>query len=77
VTIVVTARDAENNLVGHGGDKVVISVDRGQGDLPVTDVGDGTYTATFRPGSLGIFTVTITLGGIQISRSPYSTNVTL
>jgi Invasin, domain 3/Filamin/ABP280 repeat/Bacterial Ig-like domain (group 1) len=76
VSIVVTVRDAKENLVGHGGDNVAISVDRGHGGLQVTDAGNGTYTATFRPGALGMFTVTITLSGAQISGSPYSTNVT-
>ena len=74
-TFTVTVRDKQDNVVGHGGDKVSISVE-GTGDLQVTDVGNGTYTATFRPNSIGTFDVTITLNGTAIAGSPYSTTVT-
>ena len=76
VTIVVSVRDAQDNLAAHDGDKVAINVEQ-HGDLVVTPVGDGTYTATFAPSVPGTHAVTITLNGTPIQGSPYSINVTL
>ncbi len=70
----VTVRDAHDNVIGHGGDAVTISVE-GTGGLTVTDVGDGTYTAQFSPSSTGTFAVTITLNGTGIGGGPYSTTI--
>ena len=69
VDATVTARDAQNNLLGRGGDRVEVLVD----DVPqtVNDNGDGTYTMptvvtlNFSP------TVVITLNGSPISGSPF------
>ena len=63
-TFIVTVRDAQDNLIGRGGDAVTIDI-VGQGTLHVTDNGDGTYSATFS-GVLGSFDVTITLNGTPI-----------
>lgn len=71
----VTVRDAQDNLVGRGGDQVTISVEQ-HGDLTVTDAGNGTYTATFKPSQVGTFAVTITLNGNAIGGGPYSTTAT-
>ena len=74
-TFTVSVRDAQGNPVGHGGDAVVINVETFGGQV-VTDNGDGTYRATFAPNAVGTFAVTITLNGIPISGSPFSTTVT-
>lgn len=74
-TFVVTVRDANDNVVGHGGDAVVITVE-GTGALTVNDGGNGTYSAVFAPNSIGTFSVTITLNGTEIAGSPYSSTVT-
>ncbi|MGH3379889.1 MAG: Ig-like domain-containing protein [Actinoallomurus sp.] len=74
-TFVVTARDAQDNPVGHGGDAVKINVEQ-KGDLTVTDNGNGTYSAVFAPSAIGTFAVAITLNGTPIGGGPYSTTVT-
>jgi adhesin/invasin len=70
-TFSVTAVDAQGNLVGHGGESVVISVD-GIGPLSVADNGNGVYTADFAPG-VGAYTVNITVNGGAIAGSPFTT----
>ena len=78
-TFIVTVRDAQDNLIGHGGDAVTmtaISVSQGnQIPLVVTDNGDGTYSTRFS-GTSGTFDVAITLNGTPIGGGPYSTTVT-
>jgi adhesin/invasin len=69
IDAVVTARDAQGNPVGHGGDAVVIAPD-GVGPVAATDVGDGTYTALIVV--LGLPSVTITLNGLPVQGSPFS-----
>jgi adhesin/invasin len=69
IDVVVTARDAQGNPTGRGGDIVLISVN---GSTPVraTDRGNGTYTAAIP--TFGFqFTVAITLNGGAISGSPF------
>ncbi len=41
----------------------------------VTDVGDGTYTASYTPPAPGTDNVAITMGGTAISGSPYTSVV--
>lgn len=72
----VSAADAQGNPLGHGGDQVQVTV-RGMDPLPVQDVGDGTYSAVWRPFTFGIFQVDITLNGTPISGSPYTLRVSL
>jgi hypothetical protein len=70
--IIVTARDAHGNLLGHGGDAVAISSE--EGAIGVTDNGDGTYSATFAPSAqFTTYHLTITINGAAISGSPFTT----
>jgi autotransporter-associated beta strand protein len=74
--ITVQARDVANNNRTSGGDTVTISATAGtMGN--VTDVGDGTYTATWTaPTSTGSGTasVTATLGGVAIGTAVAASN---
>ena len=69
INAVVTTRDAQGNLLEHGGEQVEIQVNGGP--VGVTDNGDGTYSM------LPVVTVDanpvvdITLNGAPISGSPY------
>jgi adhesin/invasin len=69
VDATVTARDAQGNPVGRGGDLVVVAVD-GAAPVTATDQGNGTYTAVVS--SFGFPAVAITLNGSPISGSPFS-----
>jgi adhesin/invasin len=69
VDATVTARDAQGNPVGRGGDVVVVTLE-GSAPVTATDLGNGTYTATVS--SFGFPAVTITLNGSPISGSPFS-----
>ena len=74
--ISVQARDATGAAIGTGGDQVAVAVSGANpGDLPVTDNGNGTYSASYTPQVAGIDQVAITLGGSPISGSPYSSTV--
>jgi hypothetical protein len=81
VHITVTTRDVRGNLVGHGGSQVTITVRRDNNVVAVpavTDVGDGTYTATWTAQSAANnYRVSITLNGNEIKDSPFSVKVTL
>lgn len=69
VNAVVTARDAQGNPVGVGGDIVVVTPS-GVAPVTATDQGNGTYVASI--GVFGLPTVTITLNGTPIQGSPFS-----
>ena len=69
--ILVTAKDAQGNPTGKGGDQVAISVDGGLAQ-PALDNGNGTYSASFTSFST-IHSVAITLNGQAIQGSPYAT----
>ena len=69
IDVVVTARDAQGNPTGRGGDDVRISVN-GNTPISATDQGNGTYTASIA--TFGFqFSVAITLNGAAISGSPF------
>ncbi len=70
VTILVTARDAQGNLVGHGGDQVRIQIEGSDVLRDAEDNGDGTYSDRFVT-VLSNPRIIITLNGEQISGSPY------
>jgi adhesin/invasin len=73
---VVHVADSEGNPVGHGGDQVAVSIQGvTDGALPVQDAGDGTYHATWRPFVFGNFQVQITLNGVPIAGSPFTTRI--
>ncbi len=81
VHITVTTADAHGNPVGHGGSQVTITVRRDNDVVAVpavTDVGDGTYTATWTVQSTANdYRVSITLNGTEIKDSPFRVKVTL
>jgi hypothetical protein len=69
VTVDVTARDAQGNPLGRGGDRVQVQVDGGD-FRDAQDHGDGTYhlvvgTFNFTP------TVVVTLNGVPLAGSPF------
>jgi hypothetical protein len=81
VHITVRTADKHGNPVGHGGSQVTITVQRDKEVVAVpvvTDVGDGTYTAswTFQSAASN-YRVHITLNGTEIKDSPFSVKVTL
>jgi hypothetical protein len=69
--VVITARDAQGNPRGTGGDRAQVSVD-GAAPTPAGDNGDGTYLAEFLSFSPN-HTVGITLNDSPIQGSPYTT----
>jgi Big-like domain-containing protein/filamin/ABP280 repeat protein len=73
ITAVVTTRDAQDNLLGHGGDRVQIEINgAAQGDA--VDRGDGTYV--YSNVYLGVqFSVVITLNGAPIQGGPFTPEV--
>jgi hypothetical protein len=81
VHITVSTADAHGNPVGHGGSQVTITVRRDNDVVAmpaVTDVGDGTYTATWTVQSTANdYRVSITLNGTEIKDSPFRVKVTL
>ena len=81
VHITVRTADKHGNPVGHGGSQVTITVQRDNNVVavpPVTDVGDGTYTASWTfPSAANNYRVHITLNGTEIKDSPFSVKVTL
>lgn len=81
VHITVSTADALGNPVGHGGSQVTITVRRDNDVVAVpavTDVGDGTYTATWTAQSAANnYRVSITLNGTEIKDSPFQVKVTL
>lgn len=75
--ITVQARDQFGNDLATGGETVVITVSGANtaGPISATDLGNGTYSATYTPAASGPDVVDITLNGAPISGSPYSTTV--
>ncbi len=76
-TIVVQARDAYGNALRVGGANVVVTVSgkNHAGPMTATDVGDGTYTATYTPRDKGTDSVAITMNGTPIKGSPFASKV--
>jgi hypothetical protein len=69
VGAIVTARDAQGNPVGRGGETVVMTVDDAT-PVTATDLGDGTYRVavfTFAPK-----VAEIEMNGVPIQGSPFS-----
>jgi hypothetical protein len=75
VPILIQARDANGNPLGTGGADFFVAVTRPDGrthEVSVVDNLDGTYSAEYNVHKPGVYEVTITLGGINISQSPFS-----
>ncbi len=69
IDVVVTARDAQGNPVGRGGEQVRVRVNDGA-VLDLNDNGDGTYSGSVF--AFGFqFSVEITMNGVPIRGSPY------
>jgi len=68
----VTARDAQGNSVGAGGDRLEVSIDGGD-VRRLDDNGDGTYSAAFISFSPS-HTLGITLNGSPIQGSPFTSH---
>jgi adhesin/invasin len=75
--ITVQARSTTGAAMTTGGDAVTVTVtgDNAAGSLSVTDIGNGTYTASYTPQTTGTDQVAITLNGVPISGSPYTSTV--
>ncbi len=76
-SIMVQAQDQFGNLLTAGGDLVTVDVSgtNPAGSLTVTDNGDGTYSASYTPGTAGSDTVDIAINGTAIAGSPYASTV--
>ncbi len=69
IQVLVTARDAQGNPVGRGGEQVAVTVNSGN-PIAAIDRGDGTYEAAIF--AFGVdFSVEITMNGVPISGSPF------
>jgi hypothetical protein len=69
IKVLVTTRDAQGNLLGHGGDAVKVQLNGGR-SWDAIDNGDGTYSMSFAP-VLG-FSVVVTLNGNTVAGSPFT-----
>src|SRR5262249_43994059 len=79
LTVTLTAPDAPGGEEMSGG--LVLAFGLGSGrarrsSSPVTDHGDGTYTATFTGTTAGSLTITATIGGQSVSSAAPSVTVT-
>lgn len=76
--IVIQARDVSGNAVTTGGAAILVTVTGVNpiGPDPATDLGNGTYRYFYVATNGGTDTVAITLGGVGISGSPYTSLVT-
>jgi len=75
-SIVVEARDEFGSNMTTGGAVVVVSITGANTATPaVVDVGDGTYATSYTPANAGDDSVAVTLGGVAISGSPYTSVV--
>jgi hypothetical protein len=73
VNVLVTTRDAHNNLLGRGGDAVRLQLNGGE-FVDAVDNGDGTYVASFFP--VLSFSIAVTLNGAPVRDSPFTTERT-
>ncbi|WP_340103379.1 filamin/ABP280 repeat domain-containing protein [Rhodohalobacter sp. 8-1] len=77
-SITITVRDAFGNRVEGVADDLALSIsgaNEGAAVDPVTDNGNGLYSTGYTPIETGIDEIAITLSGIGIDGSPYSSNV--
>jgi hypothetical protein len=77
VNVVVTVRDAQQNVRTAGGDEVRVIAADGLIDLVASHNGDGTYSANFLPPVLGQMNVEILVNGAPIVGSPFQVTVTV
>jgi adhesin/invasin len=77
VNVVVTVRDAQENVRTAGGDEVRVIAADGLIDLVASHNGDGTYSASFLPPVLGQMNVEVLVNGAPILGSPFQVTVTV
>jgi hypothetical protein len=70
ITVVVSTRDAQGNLLGRGGDQVQVQLNSGELRTAL-DQGNGDYTDSFFAG-FGPASVAILLNGVPIAGSPFA-----
>ena len=80
-TIKVIAKDKQGKALGKGGDKVAAKLVRtGSEGLPITgkthDHGNGTYSVSFTPQSVGEYELHLTISNSHVNGSPYKYNIT-
>jgi hypothetical protein len=74
--ITIRVEDAWGNPAGSAGDLIVEVAGDNEDDLSVTDTGaPGVFEAVYTPEKAGIDLITIRLANVQISGSPYSSQV--
>lgn len=71
LTVLVTVRDGQGNLVGHGGDRVEVDFNEHDVTSALTDHGDGTYGFSIFVFA-SQFSVAIKLNGQPIQGSPFT-----
>jgi large repetitive protein len=77
-TVVVTVRDTGGTVVTGAASGLAASIGGANANAAVsaiTDNGNGTYSFTYTPASAGVDSIAITLDGVAISGSPYSSTV--
>ncbi|MBK9690146.1 MAG: hypothetical protein IPO73_00345 [Gemmatimonadetes bacterium] len=75
-TITIQLRDQFGNVLAAGGANVQVTITGANpGAAAVTDLGDGTYLAGYVPAASGTDLVSITLNGVQIGGSPYTSSI--
>ncbi len=76
-TVTLTARDANNNLLTSGGLTTAFAVGGGAGTFgTVSDLGNGTYTASFTAGTAGTRVLSATVSGSPVTSAMPSVTVT-
>lgn len=75
--ITVQARDQSGNALVTGGSTVVMTVSgrNRAGPFTATDNGDGSYTASYTPTRKGNDDIDLTLNGVPIAGSPFTSDV--
>ncbi|HMV32943.1 MAG TPA: filamin/ABP280 repeat domain-containing protein, partial [Gemmatimonadales bacterium] len=75
-TITIQLRDQFGNVLTTGGASVVVTITGANpGSAGVADLGDGSYLAGYVPTASGTDQVSITLNGVPIGGSPYSSSI--
>lgn len=77
-TITISLRDAYGNMTPGAAGSLAVSIggaNAGATPSSITDNGDGTYSLSYTPAVTGTDSISIRLGGVEISGSPYSSVV--
>ncbi|HSK18950.1 MAG TPA: invasin domain 3-containing protein [Longimicrobiales bacterium] len=76
-SITITVRDAGQNPVTGEAARLAVAVTGANTASPaVTEIGGGSYRATYTPSVIGTDQIAITLGGTPIGGSPYTSTIT-